>query len=104
MNINYIDFSNTTRFHDDGDVPYITFRKFDGLDFIKHGFSTRLGGVSKGIYESMDLTFTRGDDPDAVRENFRLIGRWGAFFGFWAELLISGRKIWSMQCRRTQPT
>ena len=75
MNINYIDFSNTTRFHDDGDVPYITFRKFDGLDFIKHGFSTRLGGVSKGIYESMDLTFTRGDDPDAVRENFRLIGR-----------------------------
>lgn len=23
----------------------------------------------------MDLTFTRGDDPDAVRENFRLIGR-----------------------------
>ena len=77
MNINYIDFSNTTRFHDDGDVPYITFRKFDGLDFIKHGFSTRLGGVSKGIYESMDLTFTRGDDPDAVRENFRLIGyRW----------------------------
>ena len=83
MNINYIDFSNTTRFHDDGDVPYITFRKFDGLDFIKHGFSTRLGGVSKGIYESMDLTFTRGLSE---------------------ELLISGRKIWSMQCRRTQPT
>ena len=36
-----------------------------------HGFSTRLGGVSKGIYASMNLGHTRGDDPAAVRENYR---------------------------------
>ena len=73
MNINYINFNNTTRYND-GKVPYITFRNFEKLKFIRHGFSTRLGGISKGIFSTMNLTFTRGDDEDAVRENFRLMG------------------------------
>ena len=60
MNINYYDFSNTTKIQ--GAVPHITFNNLNGTDFIKHGFSTRLGGVSKGIYSSMNLSFTRGDD------------------------------------------
>ena len=34
-------------------------------------FSTRLGGVSTGIYASLNLGSTRGDDPDCVRENYR---------------------------------
>ncbi|MBR1845025.1 MAG: laccase domain-containing protein, partial [Oscillospiraceae bacterium] len=38
---------------------------------VAHGFSTRLGGVSKGIYSSLNLGHTRGDDPAAVRENYR---------------------------------
>ena len=29
---------------------------------VHHGFSTRMGGVSTGIYESMNLSFTRGDE------------------------------------------
>lgn len=36
-----------------------------------HGFSTRLGGVSRGIYASLNLGHTRGDAPEAVRENYR---------------------------------
>ena len=36
-----------------------------------HAFSTRLGGVSEGIYSSMNLSFTRGDKDEAVRENYR---------------------------------
>ena len=36
-----------------------------------HAFSTRLGGVSTGIYASLNLGSTRGDDPDCVRENYR---------------------------------
>ena len=36
-----------------------------------HAFSTRLGGVSAGIYASLNLGSTRGDDPDCVRENYR---------------------------------
>ena len=36
--------------------------------------TTRLGGVSKGDCTSMNLSFTRGDEEEAVRENYRLIG------------------------------
>ena len=53
-----------------GDLLYYTFPSFDGIDFVRHGFSTRLGGVSEGTFASMNLSFTRGDDPAAVRENF----------------------------------
>ncbi len=53
-----------------GDLLYYTFPALDAIPFVKHGFSTRLGGVSKGIYESMNLSFTRGDDRAAVEENF----------------------------------
>ena len=37
----------------------------------RHGFSTRLGGVSGGMWESLNLGVSRGDDPDHVRENYR---------------------------------
>lgn len=36
-----------------------------------HGFSTRVGGVSTGIFESLNLGHRRGDDPSHVRENYR---------------------------------
>ena len=53
-----------------GAVLYYSFPAFDRLGFVRHGFSTRLGGVSQGTFASMNLSFTRGDDPAAVRENF----------------------------------
>ena len=56
--------------HQAGDLLYYTFPALDGLADVRHGFSTRLGGVSEGIFASMNLSFTRGDDPAAVRENF----------------------------------
>lgn len=36
-----------------------------------HGFSTRLGGVSGGIFQSLNLGLHRGDRPEDVRENYR---------------------------------
>ncbi len=56
-----------------GDVLYYSFPSFDHLGFIKHGFSTRLGGVSQPPFDSMNLGFNRGDDDEAVRENYRRI-------------------------------
>lgn len=53
-----------------GKVLYYSFPSFDKIPFVRHGFSTRLGGVSEGTFASMNLSFTRGDDPAAVRENF----------------------------------
>lgn len=38
---------------------------------VVHGFSTRAGGVSTGVWASMNLGTTRGDQPENVRENYR---------------------------------
>lgn len=52
--------------------------KVNGVTFMtapviraRHGFSTRYGGVSSGIFSSLNLAMTRGDDPEAVVENYR---------------------------------
>lgn len=62
--------TQTLQSHLVGNLLYYTLPAFDRIPFVRHGFSTRLGGVSKGTYASMNLSFTRGDDPAAVRENF----------------------------------
>lgn len=42
---------------------------------ITHGFFTRRGGVSEGIYESLNCGFGSHDSHDAVAENRRLVGK-----------------------------
>lgn len=60
-------------------VEYLVFPGLDKISCIRHLFSTRLGGVSEGIYESMNLSFTRGDEEARVAENFkRIAGVMGA--------------------------
>lgn len=54
-------------------VVYYTFDNLEKADGITHCFSTRIGGVSKGYYSSMNLSFTRGDSYDDVLQNFKLI-------------------------------
>ena len=54
-------------------VPFIQFPTLQKIDFVKHGFSTRLGGVSKEHCATMNLGYTRGDDPDDVTENYKRI-------------------------------
>ena len=49
------------------DVVYLTYPTLTNTNMVIHGFTTRLGGVSKGIYSSMNLSFTRGDEEEAVR-------------------------------------
>jgi len=39
----------------------------------RHAFTTRHGGVSEGIFASLNLGSNRGDDPDKVRENYRRV-------------------------------
>ncbi len=44
----------------------------------RHAFTTRYGGVSRGPFTSLNLASDRGDDPAAVRENYRrLCGLFG---------------------------
>lgn len=37
----------------------------------RHAFTTRLGGVSQGDFAFLNLGANRGDDPAAVKENYR---------------------------------
>ena len=54
-----------------GEVLYLTYPSLENTGMVKHGFSTRVGGVSEGVCSTMNLSFSRGDDENAVRENFR---------------------------------
>ena len=42
-----------------------------GLDGVQHRFFTRRGGVSAGLYSSLNCGYGSGDGPDNVRENRR---------------------------------
>lgn len=55
-----------------------------------HGFSTRLGGVSKGIFSSLNLGHARGDDREAVLENYR---RFCAATGTDVERLVFTKQV-----------
>lgn len=56
-----------------GQALYLTFPSFTRTQAVEHLFSTRLGGVSEGIFSSMNLSYTRGDSKEAVDENYRRI-------------------------------
>ena len=55
----------------DGELLYLSYPKLEQTGLVEHGFSTRLGGVSEGIFESMNLSYHRGDANENVDENFR---------------------------------
>ena len=54
-------------------VPFLKYPLLEKTGVVNHGFSTRLGGVSKGYCSSMNISIHRGDDPEAVDENRRRI-------------------------------
>ena len=60
-------------------TPYISYDILDNEEFCTAGMSTRLGGVSKGCFESMNLGFTRGDKKEDVYQNFVLLGKSAGF-------------------------
>ena len=57
---------NTTKI---GQIEYLT---AEGIA-VSHGFTTRLGGVSTGTLESMNISYHRGDAPENVEKNYRLL-------------------------------
>ncbi len=54
-----------------GGVLYLSYPLLERTGIVRHGFSTRIGGVSEGVCSTMNFSFSRGDNEDAVRENFR---------------------------------
>ena len=80
-----------------GEVTYLTYPAFEKLEGIIHGFSTRLGGVSRGIYSSMNLSFTRGDEEEAVKENYRRIAQ---AIGFRTEDIVTSDQTHTANVRK----
>jgi YfiH family protein len=59
---------------------------------VPHCFTTRLGGVSTGIYDSLNLSLSRGDEAANVVENYRRIGN---LLGFTPEDVVNARQTHS---------
>lgn len=56
-------------------VPVLQYPLLNMTGVVNHGISTREGGVSVGIYRSMNLSFSRGDVAENVMENYRRIAK-----------------------------
>lgn len=72
-----------------GDLEYLIFPNLEDTGVVEHLFTTRTGGVSKGVCATMNLSFSRGDDPEAVRENYRRIG---AVLGVMPDHMVASRQ------------
>lgn len=53
------------------EVPFLRYPMFQNTGVVTHGVSTRLGGVSEGIYASMNLGFSTGDEKEKITENYK---------------------------------
>lgn len=54
------------------EAPYIQYKKLNETGIVHNGFSTRLGGVSEGMYSSMNFSVKMGDTIENVRRNFEI--------------------------------
>ena len=61
-------------FNKNGKLLTLSVPAFDRTGLCLTAFTTRLGGVSKSPLDTMNLGFGRGDDREAVLENYRILG------------------------------
>ncbi len=59
-------------------IDFLTATPFTSCAKLKHGFFTREGGVSKGIYSSLNCALSSGDDARHVQQNRQRVA---AIFG-----------------------
>lgn len=96
MEWNYANKNHSTIINEKNGVVYLTFPKLAAAG-VRHGFSTRIGGVSKGYLGTMNLSFTRGDREENVRENFRRIAD---AIGFREEQLVFSAQVHETKIRK----
>ncbi|TIR89615.1 MAG: polyphenol oxidase, partial [Mesorhizobium sp.] len=59
---------------------------------IRHGYFTRIGGVSGGIYQGLNIGTGSGDDQTLVAENRRRVAYW---MGVPADHLLTAHQVHS---------
>ncbi len=57
--------------NDGAQVLLLKYPLLEATGLVKHCFTTRIGGASEGIFSTMNLSFSRGDDRVAVETNYR---------------------------------
>ena len=67
------EYEGTMELRDSGQVPLFLYKEFEKIEFIRHAFSSRMGGVSEGIYSSMNFKEDGADINENIRENYRRI-------------------------------
>ena len=73
----YANDNHSTIVNEKNGVIYLTFPKLAAAG-VRHGFSTRMGGASTGKFATMNFSYSRGDDPAHVLENYtRMAGALG---------------------------
>ncbi len=92
----YSNDNGSTVEHQKDGVVYLTFPKLDKAGVV-HGFSTRMGGVSKGEFSTMNFSFQRGDARENVLENYR---RFSNALGFNHEDLVLSAQIHETKIRK----
>lgn len=75
LNLKYLSKERTTVLKEKDGVAYFSYLALADFPWLVDGFSTRTGGVSDGIYSSMNLNFNVGDNPERVAENFQRFGK-----------------------------
>jgi polyphenol oxidase len=81
---------NTLEMDEIGGIPYFFLPRWKKWGFLKHGFSSRNGGVSKGPFTSLNLGLRGGDRAEAISENRR---RFLDIWGQKEENLICGEQV-----------
>ncbi len=66
------------------DLPHLTADSLGGTERIRHAFFTRNGGVSDGIYKTLNIGLGSKDEIRSVTENRRRVA---GFFGLPGEAL-----------------
>ncbi len=73
-----------------GDTNYASSPIMESVDFVSHGFLSRLGGVSKPPFSSLNFDVRDGDDFENVKHNKSVVGK---LFGFDAERLLTINQV-----------
>ncbi len=77
-------------------IPVIKYNIFNDYEDMYHGFSTRIGGVSKEHLSTLNLSFSRGDDVENVKINHE---RFAKAVGYSTESLVFSDQVHNSNIR-----
>ena len=71
-------------------IPFLTAPFLNSIPYLRHGFFGRKGGVSSGLFESLNTSRYKSDNEDNVTQNRALICQ---TMGFEADKLVVTRQV-----------